>query len=443
MSSNRIDTHGASGVNNNQGRQVAFDVRLPDRTPSRAEIARAAFAHFGFSPEDDAYLRARFGTDPVQYFANTLRYNPASVTTDSQGRTSIRISLSEGDYQNLAALAASRRGQTTAPNTAQANTPPSETFAARTVYDRSNVTRDALLSQTAPASSTTTTAVTTNTTGAPSEEGVGAFFEGAILGDFSGNDSWSKTGGQVVVGVIPVVGQIADARDTVAAVGGIIRGEEGAWANLGAAAIGWIPLVGDGAKGLIRVGGKVAAETGEAMVEQGTRRVVSEASTEVTQTAAGVAADQTDAATRYGVSFFNDRVLPYIDRPDATLGRTGQAHFFMPLEDAAGIRNASDAARASGNAPSVLDAYLNGTPVYGLSFPTTGLNVRVPTPADAGGYVHYLEGGHTAVRTADPNGGFLVNPTREFVTPGGDRMPPGSVLFEMKPDGSWQPLRRF
>jgi hypothetical protein len=59
MSSNRINSYGASGVGNNQERQVAFDVRLPDRTPSRAEIARAVFEHFGFTQADDSYLRAR------------------------------------------------------------------------------------------------------------------------------------------------------------------------------------------------------------------------------------------------------------------------------------------------------------------------------------------------------------------------------------------------
>ncbi|RVT93305.1 DNA/RNA non-specific endonuclease [Sphingomonas crocodyli] len=91
-----------------------------------------------------------------------------------------------------------------------------------------------------------------------SEEGVGAFFDGAIRGDFSDNQSWSKLAGQTVVGFIPVVGQIADARDTVAAIGQVVRGEEGGWLNLGAAAVGWIPGIGDAAKGAIRGGSNVA-----------------------------------------------------------------------------------------------------------------------------------------------------------------------------------------
>jgi hypothetical protein len=145
----------------------------------------------------------------------------------------------------------------------------------------------------------------------------------------------------------------------------------------------------------------------------------------------------------YGVFFFGDDVLPYVDRTDATLGRTGRQHFFMPLEDASGITDAATAARQSGHAPSILNAYTSGTPAYGVSFPTGGLTVRVPTAQDAGGWAHFLEGGRTAVRTSDPNGGFLLNSTREFVTPGGNTMPPGSVLFRIDEGGAWTPLRRF
>jgi hypothetical protein len=95
------------------------------------------------------------------------------------------------------------------------------------------------------------------------EEGLGAFVDGAIRGDFSDNNSWSKLGGQTVVGFIPIAGQIADARDTAAAIGQVWNGEEGGWANLGAAALGWIPGVGDAAKGLIRGGSHAAEASGD------------------------------------------------------------------------------------------------------------------------------------------------------------------------------------
>ncbi len=101
-----------------------------------------------------------------------------------------------------------------------------------------------------------------------SSEGIGSFFEGAIAGDFSDNDSWSKTGGQVAAGFVPVWGQIADARDTAAAIGQVWNGEEGGWLNLGAAAIGWVPGFGDGIKAAIRGGDRVVAETAEQAIRR-------------------------------------------------------------------------------------------------------------------------------------------------------------------------------
>lgn len=90
-----------------------------------------------------------------------------------------------------------------------------------------------------------------------SGEGIGSFFEGAIKGDLGNNNNWSALAGQTVVGFIPVVGQIADIRDTGAAIGQVIRGEQGGWTALGAAAIGWIPGIGDAAKGGIRAANNV------------------------------------------------------------------------------------------------------------------------------------------------------------------------------------------
>ncbi|MEG3175300.1 DNA/RNA non-specific endonuclease [Sphingomonas sp. RB3P16] len=97
----------------------------------------------------------------------------------------------------------------------------------------------------------------------PSQEGIGSFFEGAFAGDLSSNDSWSKTAGQVVMGFVPVAGQIADVRDMGAAVGQIVQGKSGGWANLATSAIGIIPGVGDAAKGLLRGGEKVADAGGD------------------------------------------------------------------------------------------------------------------------------------------------------------------------------------
>lgn len=110
----------------------------------------------------------------------------------------------------------------------------------------------------APATART---ISTPAAAATSEEGVGSFLDGAVRGNFSDNTSWSATGGQVVVGFVPVLGQIADARDTVASIGQVARGEEGGWLNLGASVVGWVPGVGDGLKAAIR-GGSHVAEAG-------------------------------------------------------------------------------------------------------------------------------------------------------------------------------------
>lgn len=99
--------------------------------------------------------------------------------------------------------------------------------------------------------------------GGDDSEGFGAVIDGAVRGDYSDNNSWSSLGGQVGIGFVPVLGQIADARDTVAAIGDVISGEDGAWGNLGLAAVAWVPGVGDAAKGVLRGGDKAASELAE------------------------------------------------------------------------------------------------------------------------------------------------------------------------------------
>jgi hypothetical protein len=79
-------------------------------------------------------------------------------------------------------------------------------------------------------------------------------FDGAIGGDFSDNESTVKKVTQVGVGLVPVVGQIADARDTAAAIRDLSQGREGAWSNLGFVLAGWLPLAGDLVKSLRRKG---------------------------------------------------------------------------------------------------------------------------------------------------------------------------------------------
>jgi hypothetical protein len=103
-----------------------------------------------------------------------------------------------------------------------------------------------------------------------SEQGPGfwqSVKEGAWDGDFSENDSWTKTVTQVLVGLVPYAGQVADARDTIKAAKDVWNGKDGAWTSLGLAGIGWIPGLGDAVKGGVRIARKGAG----AAVEIGAR----------------------------------------------------------------------------------------------------------------------------------------------------------------------------
>jgi hypothetical protein len=85
------------------------------------------------------------------------------------------------------------------------------------------------------------------------------FVDGIVKGDFSDRQGAGRVIGQVVGGFIPIVGQISDIRDAAAAVGDIAKGKEGGWSNLGLAAVGFVPGVGDAAKAAIRGGTEAAA----------------------------------------------------------------------------------------------------------------------------------------------------------------------------------------
>lgn len=133
-----------------------------------------------------------------------------------------------------------------------------------------------------------------------SEEGIGAFFEGAIIGDYSDNNSWSKTAGQVVMGVVPIAGQIADVRDTTAAIGKIWRGEEGGWADLGLSVVGFVPLLGDGIKAAVR-GGSKAIDAGTEVAEQVAKssdEVASEAAEQATKSGDDVAGEGAESVNK-------------------------------------------------------------------------------------------------------------------------------------------------
>jgi hypothetical protein len=90
------------------------------------------------------------------------------------------------------------------------------------------------------------------------------FAMGAILGDIMEDPSATMTFGQVVIGCIPIVGQVADARDVAVGIHKVwTTGGKDGKLQTAFALIGFIPLIGDGAKKawqLARSSGKEAAD---------------------------------------------------------------------------------------------------------------------------------------------------------------------------------------
>lgn len=81
-----------------------------------------------------------------------------------------------------------------------------------------------------------------------------SLYDGILKGDFSSNNTNTKTASQIGIGLIPVIGQVADTRDTIAALNQVHRGKSGAWSNLAFSLIGWIPAAGDFVKSANKIG---------------------------------------------------------------------------------------------------------------------------------------------------------------------------------------------
>ncbi|WP_171910792.1 hypothetical protein, partial [Candidatus Rickettsiella isopodorum] len=147
-----------------------------------------------------------------------------------------------------------------------------------------------------------------------------------------------------------------------------------------------------------------------------------------------------------GVTFFSKDYLHFF-APDTfegstTFGLASKQIFLMPEEDVIRITSPASAAIETGFAPSLKDAWLQSKEIFGASFPTKGLSIRLPTAEDALGNINFRLGGNTAIRVPETDT-FLVNQTREFVTPGGIKMPPGTMIFRLGEQGEWVPYWRF
>ncbi len=86
----------------------------------------------------------------------------------------------------------------------------------------------------------------------------GELFEGAIMGDFKEDPTIMNMVGQVLMGLVPYAGQVADARDTVKAVMNLTTDggwkDGGNWLNFGLTILAWVPLLGDGVKVASKIG---------------------------------------------------------------------------------------------------------------------------------------------------------------------------------------------
>ena len=115
----------------------------------------------------------------------------------------------------------------------------------------------------------------TGSEGARNAEGLGSFVEGALAGDFAGNESWSAAGGQTAMGLVPIAGQIADIRDIAAAGADVMGGTDGAWVRLGISVIAIVPGL-DFLKGGSKAGRKAlteaAGEAGQGTARSGLKR---------------------------------------------------------------------------------------------------------------------------------------------------------------------------
>lgn len=153
----------------------------------------------------------------------------------------------------------------------------------------------------------------------------------------------------------------------------------------------------------------------------------------------GVRPRWADATTRCE-TYFGENALEHFAGDHVTLGPPNGKAFLMPESDGVRVVDARSAAVETGRAPSVAEAAENGQRIFGLSVPAEGLDLRTPTFADAVGNENFVPGGMTAVKNGDL---FVGNATREAVVTGGGAMPPGTILFEVLPDGTRRAVRVF
>ena len=131
----------------------------------------------------------------------------------------------------------------------------------------------------------------------------------------------------------------------------------------------------------------------------------------------------------------------YYDNPEnAAFGASGGVVWVMSGTDADAIRSVGAAARDTGMAPSVADAYLNGQSVVAVVVPSSDIPLMKPTADTPGVTKDWLDNGYTNVMG---DGFYMRTDVEEFVTPGGKPLPEGSFSVRLTPENNIELLDRW
>ena len=144
----------------------------------------------------------------------------------------------------------------------------------------------------------------------------------------------------------------------------------------------------------------------------------------------------------YTVSWMGEETYRnyYANPESATFGASGGVVWVMRGSDADAIRSVGEAARDTGMAPSVANAYLNGKSVIAVAVPTSDIPLMKPTADTPGVTKDWLDNGYTNVMG---DGFYMRTDVEEFVTPGGKPLPEGSFSVRLTPDNDIELLDRW
>lgn len=144
----RVEAGGgaAAGAGRGAGERATIRVELPSERPTPEQLAEATLAALGFTREDLAAYRRRYGLNLAESFAETFRQNginPRAITTTAEHPRGVAsVSLPRHKIEFLHQFLAERRADGGGGPTA--NTSPGDAVAARGGLDAASLRRGAL-----------------------------------------------------------------------------------------------------------------------------------------------------------------------------------------------------------------------------------------------------------------------------------------------------------